>query len=360
LIAPAVLADHAEGHRRFDSRTLRQFVQSAGDVLLQVDLPNNDWPGAQPLPASGLTEVLCLDAPKGGAHRILDAVPLDEQCYLLALGESGACVVDTTGHVRARFAAPAQRVVIAYSRQVALLLARRESLWRVSRLDLAQRTVADLGVIAFDFCATQFDGLSWTITQGRNLRVLDTQSSLQQVVWQVTELPGNVCGLTTSAALEQVVLRAENELPLQLWMYRLPQRRLASRDDVTHVDGHLFLNPTGGVIRVAVEPADDDQLCLRWQTEKSSAEFRLRTTTPEELQMWVAGEWLVVCTPDESGHLVRWLLLATGAERVRVRWPADAAPNVRPCGDEWLLFDGVGRLLSFSVSNSQQQSFSLR
>jgi hypothetical protein len=360
LIAPAVLADHAQGHRRFEKRVLRQFVESAGDVLLQVDLPHHDWPGAQPEPASKRAEVLCLEAPEAGAHSILDAVPLDDQCYLLALGESGACVIDATGRMRARFATPAQRVVLAHGRQVALLLARRESLWRVSRLDLAQKTLVDLGVLAFDFWGTQFDGLNWAIVQGRHLRVLDTQDSLRQVVWQVTDLPGNVCALTASATLEQIVLEVDRGA-LQLWSYRLPQRQLTARDDLPHVDGQLqLLNPMGGVVGITSEQSADNQLCLRWRMSGKSLEFRLQTTQPEDLRLWLAGEWLVVSTHEESGYLVRWLLLATGAECARAEWPADAAPNVRAYYDEWLLFDARGRLLNFNVSSSQQQSFGLR
>ena len=157
------------------------------------------------------------------------------------------------------------------------------------------------------------------------------------------------------------MLRAE-QAPLQLWTYRLPQRQLRARDDVPHIDGQiLLLNPVGDVVRITIEPSPDHQLCLQWQLPGISSEFRLRTTMPEELRIWLAGDWLVVCTREETGHVVRWLLLATGAECVRVQWPADAAPNVRPYDDEqFLLFDARGRLLSFNASSSQWQSLSLR
>jgi hypothetical protein len=360
LIAPGVLADHAQGYRRFDKRVLQQLVQLTGDVLLQVDLPNHDWPIAQPEPVSKRADVLCLEPPEAGTHGILDAAPLDDQCHLLALGEAGACVIDSTGRIRARFATPAQQLVLAHSRQVALLLARRESLWRVSRLDLAKQTIVDLGMLAFDFCGTQFDGLNWTIAQKRRLRVLDTQNSLDQVVWQVPDLPGSVCALSASATLEQIVL-AVNGILKELWTYRLPQRQLAARDDIAHIGGQRrLLNPTGGVVGIAIEESADKQLCLRWQVTGRSSEFRLQTVFPQDLRLCLAGEWLVVSARDESGYLIQWLLLATGAECVRCHWPADAAPNVRAYRDEWLLFDGHGRLLSLNVSSSQRQSFVVR
>jgi hypothetical protein len=57
---------------------------------------------------------------------------------------------------------------------------------------------------------------------------------------------------------------------------------------------------------------------------------------------------------------VRWLLLATGAERVRAQWPADVLPSVCSHSDEWLIFDERGRVLSFNVGSSARQSFCVR
>jgi hypothetical protein len=360
LIAPAVLADLARGHRRLDLRKLQRFVHFTGDVLLQADMPNLDWPCATAEPAAKRKDVLCLDAPEAGIHRVLDAVPLDDQCYLLALGESGACVVDATGRIWTRFAKPAQRVVLAQSRQVALLLARRESFWRVGRIDLAQKISLDVGVLAFDFWGTQFDGLNWTIAQGRHLRVIDIQDSLHQVVWQVADLPGVIRALTTSPDLEQILLEVP-EKTLERWTYRLPGRNLLPIDDVSHIDGQLYLlNPSGGIVAITVGQSADQQLCLRWQVPGKSLEFPLGTALRENLRFYVAGEWLVVVARDESGYLVRWVLLATGAEHVRARWAGDAQPSVRPCGEEWLLYDARGRVLSFNAKSSDWHSFGIR
>jgi hypothetical protein len=69
----------------------------------------------------------------------------------LSLCEAGVLIVDAAGRQLTRFNVPAQRLVIAHSRQQAL--ARRDSLWRVSRLDLVQRRVSDLGVVELDHFA---------------------------------------------------------------------------------------------------------------------------------------------------------------------------------------------------------------
>jgi hypothetical protein len=357
LIAPAVLGDHVQGHRRLARSSLKQLLRYTGDVLLQVDLPNQRLPFAQPAPEGDRLE---LEAPEPGLHGILDAVPLEDERCLLALGEAGSVVIDAAGRIRARFPAPAQHLVISHSRQVALLLTRRESRWRLSRLDLAARGVADLGELDFKHWGRQFDGINWTIAKERHLRVLDIPSL--QVVWQVADLPGEVCALATSARLEQIGLVAD-ETSAELWIYKLPQRQLAARNPVPHGDGQLLLlNPAGELTGVAftLEESSDHELCLRRTAPGASWELRLPNVRPGDLRLWCWGEWLVVSTSHESGYRVQWLLAASGAEHVRVQWPAEAAPEVRPLGDDWLLFDVRGRVLCINISSREWRTCSLR
>jgi len=358
-IAPALLADHAQDHRRFDRNTLERFVRDSGDVLLQVDAPRDGWPGFQPRPANMQTEALCVAPPQAGTHSIQDAVPLDDQRYLLALGESGACVVDARGRILARFATPAQRLVLAHSKQVALLLAKRKDVWRVGRLDLVQQTTTDLGVLAFDFWGTQFDGLHWTIAEGRRIRVLDTQESLRRVVWQVPDLPGQVQALTASRALEQIIV-AGGEGPAELWSYRLPQRQLAARTDLVPAVGMVrLLNPQGGMLDIQVEETDG-LLGLKWHVNSQGPQYHVEVSLRDSLRLWLSGGWLVVGSLKESDFVLHWFWAATAKECVRVRWPADAAPELRANGDDWLVYDERGRLLNVNVGNSQHHSFALR
>ena len=154
---------------------------------------------------------------------------------------------------------------------------------------------------------------------------------------------------------------AVDGVPKELWTYRLPQRQLTTRADAPQIAGQiLLLNPTGGLVGIATEESTDGQFCLRWQAPVTSSEVRWPTVLRRDLRLWLAGEWLVVSARDESGYLIQWLLLETGAECVRCQWPSDAAPNVRAYRDDWLLFDGHGRLLSLNVSTSQHQSFVVR
>jgi len=359
MIAPALLADHAQGHRRFPQQTLQEFVKHSGDVLLQVDMPTRDWPGIVAESLEKRTEVLDLEAPAAGLHAILDAARLDDDCFLVALGESGACVMDAAGRVKASFATPAHRLVLAHSRQVALLLALRETRWRVSRLDLARKTVVDLGLVEFDFCANRFDGLHWTIAEGRRLRVLDTEESLSRVVWQVPDLPGNVRGLADSATLEQVLLEGDQSVAW-LWSYLLPQRRLRPIEAIQRVEGQRWLlNPTYSLVRIQAEITEHN-VCFRWESSSRHAECRLPLGFAEALQIWADGEWLVIRTGGHPGFQLHWVHLPSGVECARVAWAGDSPPIARAHLGEWLIFDGHGRLLSFDVKSGGHQCISLR
>ena len=359
MIAPALLADHAQGHRRFAQVALQEFVKHSGDVLLQVDMPSRDWPGHVPESLEKRAEVLQLDAPAAGLQGILDAARLDDDCFLVALGESGACVVDAAGHVKARFATPAHRLVMAHSRQVALLLAWRETRWRVSRLDLARKTAVDLGLVEFEFCANRFDGLHWTIAEGRRLRVLDTEESLSRVVWQVADLPGNVRGLADSATLEQVLIEGDEKVAF-LWSYLLPQRRLRPIETIQRVEGQRWLlNPSYSLVRIQAEITEHNVL-FRWESSSRHAECRLPLGFAHALQIWSDGEWLVIRTGGHDGFQLHWVYLPNGVECARVPWPGDSPPVARAFLGEWLIFDGHGRLMSFDVKSSHTQSISLR
>lgn len=359
IITPMVIADHAQNRRSFDRNTLQKLLDLTDDSLLRADLPADGWPVLERVAISQLREALVLDAPAAGAYPILDAVPLHDQRYLVALGEAGVCIVDSTGRKRTHFSIPAQRLVLSHSRQVALALTRRESSWRVSRIDLAQRNIVDLGLGEFDHFCTHFDGLHWTIARGNRLQVLDTEHSLREIVWQVTELPGPVTALANSMHQEHMLVKGPDGLE-EHWIYQLPQRRLTSRDQLPALEGQLrLLNTARGSIDVALEQMtpNETRLRARWNRSGSPFEYNLWSPTDSELVLWTDNDWLVV---GASGYFVHWLLPATGRAHVSVRWPDAFRPTVRALGHEWLMFDAGGRLLSFNTEDGTHQKVTIR
>ena len=83
--------------------------------------------------------------------------------YLLALGDAGGVACDRRGRVRQRFTAPATRIVVADGGRIALALAQRESVARITRLDLVRRIETDLGAMRIDAHAATFDGVAWSV-----------------------------------------------------------------------------------------------------------------------------------------------------------------------------------------------------
>lgn len=355
-LAPALLADQAQGSGRLDTKDLQRLVTLSGDGLLQADLPATGWPTDAPRPQPLLQRdgMLRCEAPEPGTLPVLDAVALEDRRHLLALGEGGVLLLDAAGRHLHRFAVPAHRLVIARSRQVALALARRDRLWRVSRIDLAQRRTSDLGACELDCFADEFDGIAWTVARGTRLLVLDTGRSLQDVLWQVADLPGPVLVLSQGDMVEHVMVGQE------LWTYRIPQRRLERRADLPPAGPlvrHRLLNRQHGLLDLKVSDAAAGLLYVQW-TGTPAATFSLPRNDEVDLprlQAWTGGDWLVLLVHGWERKLL-WFPLGGGqgpAQRASVRWPADGPVHLRCCGEAWLVFDDHGRLLHLDTARGE-------
>jgi hypothetical protein len=232
--------------------------------------------------------------------------------------------------------------------------------WRVSRIDVLERRVTDLGSIAFDFCATTFDGIGWTVAQGRALRVLDTREGLQQVLWQVTDLPGPVGSVVTDGQDEHVVL-GDGRQGLEHWHYVGLQRRLAVREPLAlpEGDGRGLLHPRRGWWHLGISP---DRATL-WGDRVAGTAATRRWSVPwdgDALDGWsiTAGgdEWLMR-RPD-GRHELR--SADAGGLLGVLQWPPSTACRVRHAGHHWLVFDEAGRLWSVDTDTGAEWRVSVR
>lgn len=365
IVLPAVLADHTCGNGRLSKGDLRRLVSLAGDPWLQADLPSMPLP-AMTIQGLGLVKIaLRGQCPDAGSLAILDAVALDDGRHLVALGEAGAAIVDRHGRIVARFTVPAERIVIAHNRQMALVLAQRDRVSRVSRVDLAKRAVQDLGMAELTHVATEFDGIAWTVASGTRLRVLDTQHSLQEVLWQVADLPGQVRALSVKTNVEQVVLE-DARGNMELWRYSLPLRRLLARGEAMPQrppnTALRLLNPNGGVIDITMAPDDQGRSCIA---------YRLHTRTfpldPVPAHADVTGDvhavvdasWMLLCVSGHKRSQLYVVSLGDGQVRAKLGWPAQAQPQIRLCEGHCLVFDTQGRLWSMDTASSVASSLTL-
>ncbi|NVM92449.1 hypothetical protein FHT32_006139 [Variovorax sp. SG517] len=362
VLMPALLADQSQGRGRLDRKSLLSLVRLSADTLLQADLPGGELPGAEASPLARKSAVLAFEAPAAGAHAVLDVVLLDEGRYLVAIGEAGALIVDPAGRVLARFAVPAYRLVAAHSAQVVLALASRDGLWRVSRVDLVQREISDLGLSDIEHFASEFDGIGWTVARGRRVQVIDTGKSLQDVLWQVSDLPGVVAALSATRTIEQFIVE-DDVLGPCLWRYQCPQRRLLSREPLAVAGSSVslrLLHPQLGVVSLRGEPRDDGLFELSWEgLNGMNGRASLPVPDPSGLQSWIDSDWMLLRLPGPT-HDVSVRQLRGGSVKASISWPVEAAVRARAVPNGWLLFDDQGRVLHLDTERSTAASFAIR
>ncbi|MHA6908124.1 bpX6 domain-containing protein [Ralstonia pseudosolanacearum] len=369
LVTGAILADQAHGVGTLNRKALQNLVHQTGDRLLQADLPNGPLPVPDRPALRARTPALLLDAPAAGVRSICDAVTLHGGRYLLALGEAGAAVVDGRGALVSRFAVPAERLVIADSRQVALALARRGDLWRVSRIELPTRRVIDLGMLPVGQCAMQFDGIAWTVAHGSRVRVFDASRAPCSVLWQVDTLPGEVRALSRTQHTEQWLIAsgavgATSAADWQLWRYTLPARRLISRDEVPALrDGEtLLLDAVNGPMRLSPLTSENDSPSLSYACAVGRHAFGFQEDAgARPIGVRAGAGWLrLLMLSDQGGRTFRIQTLGSVADRVRLRWPAAEAVHDRFDESAWLAFDSAGRLVHVDLADGEVRMLSIQ
>ncbi len=345
------------------SADLIKLVRLAADPGLSADLPSSGWPEpprAQLAQASGTTGWF---APEAGTHPVVDVAVLPDGEFLVALGEAGAVRIDARGRWLARFAVPASQLVIANDGHVALALAPRERVWRVTRLDLVRGQSQYLGMHELNAFARAFDGIGWSVGIDRRVQVLDTTCGLREVLWQVADLPGQVVKLDAVDDLEVWVMRDGDTL--HQWAYALPTRRLIARDELPAIDPHTVgraISLGTGVIEFSQSSPHDENVQVR-NLAGAPVPWKEMPWYGPECIIAAAGAWIALREPvaaDASEQAVALFNVGTGLVHGRWFWPTGARLSARVQGDTWVLFDDQGRVSTVSVSTSQATDMSVR
>ncbi|KPC53757.1 bpX6 domain-containing protein [Amantichitinum ursilacus] len=358
-ILPMWVADQVRGHSPHHRPTFNAVVALARDPLFGMDLPTSPVPAEPPRPLARIQHALRWDAPAAGGQDIRDAVPLEDGAFLLALGEAGAISVDQHGKTLRRFAAPADQLVFGQSGQVALALARRDSLWRVSRLDLLSGAVTELGMGDFDHVANEFDGAAWTVAKGNRVQVLDVTHSLHEVLWQVADLPGPVVAFAATRTVEQFVVRAERD-EYQLWRYQLPLRRLQERREMSPPGEHTarYFMRHGGVLDIRIELDEAGQYVLAARGETGKVVIPGVPQPAAVPGLHLGSAWYVFNRVDQKGDSACFHVALDSGIKGTLHWPA-GVPRVRVSNDWWLAFDANGRLFFVDEETGATASLTL-
>ncbi|MFL1501018.1 bpX6 domain-containing protein [Pseudomonas sp. O64] len=359
----AILADQFSAQGQLTHNQLQALVKMSQDKLLQADLPGHALKRAAVVSLDRLADTREWSAPAAGNRPLFDAVPLDDERYLVALGEAGVMVLDATGATLFHFAVPAQKIVIAHSRQVALVLIRRGSVWRISKLDLVNRVAKDLGVLAMDVFANEFDGCNWTIGKGQQLRVVDVDRALE-TLWHVSDLPESVRAINVDEYNEYLWLSAPGGC-LMLWHYRLPERRLVSRESAFDIVQTDFQVPSATAESAQYRIKHDDGIpTLVLKQHGVRKRYRLPGNLPDEewdesVSPFLFEDWLLISYRVEEQDTC-WHVIHRASDRlcVTLHWPQSPA-QLRRLGADLLLFDEQGRLSHINIDNASQRNISL-
>lgn len=360
----AIVCDQVSAPSPLSLNQLQALVKMSRDKLLQADLPSSGLPRHTPNSAlEHRRDPLPLTPPEAGHRPIFDAVPLADGRYLLALGEAGALVIESTGQPAFHFPVPTQRIVIGHSRQVALALANRGEVWRICKLDLVNRSASDLGVLRLDAFASLFDGSAWTIARGRTVRRVDVDRRFE-TLWHVDDLPGHVAHLHDDLHNETLVLRTGQET--ELWHYRLPQRRLLGREPAparAFPDGWQVFNAIGQAVELRLKRSEGAETLLEVGKAGASNGYRLPGLVEEGAglpRVHCDGAWLIASYVTGSAT-AGWQFIHRGRNQLcaTLSWPFEQA-QFRCVDDQWLVFDHQGRLLHINPATSEAHSVAVR
>ncbi|QVI69237.1 bpX6 domain-containing protein [Pseudomonas syringae] len=361
----AMICDQAGPHAHLTQNQLQALVKMSKDKLLQADLPGSALPKNKLLNQSleRASAALSFTAPERGNRAICDAVPLTDGRYLMALGEAGASVVEASGKTAFHFPVPAHTIVLGHSRQVALALARRGDVWRICKLDLVNRSATDLGVLMLDAFAKNFDGTTWTVGRGSQLRVVDVDRGFE-TLWHVSDLPGQVAFIREDERNESVLLNTSHNF--QLWHYRLPDRRLLRREPVPErrqEHSWQVYNAAGRTTELWIEhETGSDPLLMSYEggTSKCYTLPGLIQESADPLNVYSFEQWLVVCYATGENE-ARWHFINRNTDRLCaiLHWPLHHA-QLRCVGNEWILFDHQGRLWHIDTTRSTTRALSVQ
>ncbi|MGH8082964.1 MAG: hypothetical protein ACREP7_20465, partial [Lysobacter sp.] len=345
---------------------LNRIRELSADPWLRADLPAWELPAT----TQGGTfwfgsELVSERMPDGiGLRAPSDVAALGEGRYLVALGEAGAAVFDRSGHCLRRYAVPAFRLVIADSGQVALALAKRDSVWRIARLDLVSHEILDLGAMPLQFFADRFDGISWSVVTGERIAVIDAARPSLDVLWSVGDLGGPVT--QARFLLRDELFLVPGRTQIVAWHYRTaPRRSLVSREAIALDDGQsVLLDPQMITAKLQLAPNEDGGVRLSCAGGRSDWNIDLAPPEPG------TGDARCGLIPLAEGFLVmvygayRMRLYLVGGVQTRAQLMADidwpqTQVQVREQPGRLVLFDGEGRVMELDTQTSRTRLLTL-
>lgn len=352
LWTPAVLLNWHQGDLVMSGKEIRRWIDWSENSGLRADLPHLSHLPAK-LPQPNLMQALQDYAvPAPGLWPLADVRPLSGGYLLVALGEAGLVMLDASQTVCWRFSLPTHQIVLADSQQVALLLARHDTYWQVSRLELVTRQVSPLGSATLQQMASTFDGIAWLTVRDQQIHIIDSRQSLQQLLFAPIALDSPVLAIACNDSSEYILLKTLNSYTLN--HYRVPYRRLLASHRIAAIPDHeiqpeqIVLSSQGKVIYFWFYPEAADAHAFRflvWQGESRLVARPAGLGRYRRAKAYVFSSWFIVCC--QLGDQVTWLFYSSTQYCLEACLVWDQALNhgIHYSHGEWVIFDQRGRLI---------------
>ncbi|WP_225888305.1 bpX6 domain-containing protein [Myxococcus xanthus] len=363
LVVPtlrALLRDRAAGNARFtsDQSLIKRLLGDAPDGTLRTDLPSladsihPAWRDTHARPRIDVT----VRASEAGTFTLHDVVVLPDGRLLYALGEAGARLVRADGRTVAHFDVPAFHLVPSIHGDRVLALARRDEVWRLSRLDLVARRCSPWVDMSLTHWSHSYDGNVWFVSSENMVMMVDALAADCRALWRVPELASRAFSIAADATHMSFIVGTQER-----WTYTLadgPTLRDRSElppevSDPRMVSWHQSVVPDGEAAVLCMEyPSNPEDVARGWNHLRSSLAWvrpvslrnRVRTESDHETLkgIFLSREWfleLMDLGPD-------WQLQLTdrrGFSRAVLTFEGNVRPRVRLTDSVLLAFDAGGR-----------------
>ncbi len=217
----AVARDSGRLGARMEMADLRELIAFAGDGALRTDTLALPIPAREPWilrPEPWYVEIAARDA---GSRPACDAAFLPNGLTAVALGEAGVRLLSRGGRVVAELDQPAHLLVVSDHGDRAIALARRGDIWRLAKLDFANRRAEPWCDARLDAFAPNYDGALWFASGPDGLLAVETAAAGLEGSWGVSRLPGPTLAIARDAGRCSLVFGADEE-GHEVWTYRAP------------------------------------------------------------------------------------------------------------------------------------------
>lgn len=367
LAVRTMVRDAGQGLPGLTAIQLRQLADYSGDGALRADVPRQVSRVKIALKDLATPRHYFLSTKERGVGSISEAVLLPNGSCAVAMGEVGVKLITRDGRTIAHFDEPAERIVVSSSGSWLILLARRGSVWCLSKLDLSKRKVSRWCDAEISRFARNFEGATWYIATGADLYAIDTMSKRLEALWRIPDLGHFVGPLTVVPSKLNCVTYSSKEF--WLWEYHAPQLRLHSKTQLSPArpleslkEVRLCSVPESGVLDCStvvdswseMRDGSPTRNPLFRSQDGSWNEFLPLSQGEEVLcEPILAGNWLALCVTSKA--LTRVLVYSYAKTvkpilRLAIEMEGQCTPTVRIDGTLLTVSDELGRLHAYELN----------